>query len=101
MNHKTVFRKEVEDDIVLAYRWYEEKSIGLGEEFLRMFYTSVAEIERNPLAWRKVYKDFRRCLLKRFPYAVYYTAAKKEILIYAVIHGARNTVFTENLLDNR
>ena len=101
MNHKVVFRKEVEEDIVLAYRWYEDKSIGLGEEFLRIFYTSVAEIERNPLAWRKVYKDFRRCLLKRFPYAVYYTAAKKHILIYGVIHGARNTVFTKTLLDNR
>lgn len=37
MNHKIVFRKEVEDDIVLAYHWYEDKSIGLGEEFLRIF----------------------------------------------------------------
>ena len=101
MKLKIVFRKEVEDDILVAYHWYEEKSVGLGEEFLRMFYTSVSEIEMYPLAWRKIYKEFRRCLFKRFPYAVYYTAEKKEILIYGVIHGARNTVFTEELLDNR
>ena len=101
MKSTIVFRKEVEDDIDLAYHWYEEKSIGLGEEFLRVFYTSVSEIERYPLAWRKVYKEFRRCLIKRFPYAVYYTAGQKEILIYGLIHGARNTIFTENLLDNR
>ena len=101
MNHKMVFRKEVEDDLVLAYHWYEKKSIGLGEEFLRMFYASLAEVEKYPLAWRKVYREFRRCLLRRFPYAIYYIAEKNEILVYGVIHGARNTVFTESLLDNR
>ena len=32
MKYRIVFRKEVEDDIVEAYHWYEEKSVGLGEE---------------------------------------------------------------------
>ncbi len=30
---------EVEDDAVNAYMWYEAKSLGLGEEFLSVFYT--------------------------------------------------------------
>ena len=101
MTYKLVFRKEVEDDIVLAYHWYEVKSSGLGEEFIRVFRTSIAEVERHPMAWRKVYNEFRRCLLRRFPYAVYYTVKDDEILIYAVVHGARNPVFTEDVLDNR
>jgi len=101
MNHKIVFRKEVEDDIVLAYHWYEEKSSGLGEEFLRVFFTNIAEVRRHPLAWRKVYKGFRRCLLRRFPYAVYYIVKEDEILIYGVIHGARNPVSTGDILDKR
>lgn len=101
MKYRIVFRKEVEDDIVEAYHWYEEKSVGLGEEYLRMFRTSVAETERHPLAWNKVYKELRRCLFKRFPYSVYYTVSKKDIVVYGIIHSARNPVFTEQLLGNR
>ncbi len=81
MTYKLVFRREVEEDIVLAYHWYEVKSRGLGEEFIRVFHTCIAEVERHPLAWRKVYSEFRRCLLRRFPYAVYYTVKEGEILI--------------------
>jgi hypothetical protein len=101
MKFKILFRKEVEDDIITAFHWYEEKAIGLGEEYLRMFYTCTAEIERYPLASPKVYREFRRSLLKRFPYAVYYTTTEKEIVVYGVIHCARNPVSTEQLLDNR
>jgi plasmid stabilization system protein ParE len=101
MKYKVVFRKEVEDDIILAYHWYEVKSCGLGEEFIRVFHTCIAEVERHPLAWVKVYKEIRRCLLRRFPYAVYYTVKENEILIYAVIQGARNPVYTKGVLDNR
>ena len=60
MKYKIVFRKEVEDDIIPAFHWYEAKAIGLGEEYLRMFYTCTSEIERYPLASPKVYREFRR-----------------------------------------
>lgn len=68
------FLPEVEEDTIGAYFWYEEKAKGLGEEFLRVFYTTIAEIGRTSLIYRKVYKNFRRCLLKRFPYSIYFTA---------------------------
>jgi len=66
------FLPEIEDDAFTAYLWYEKKSRGLGEDFLRMFYAVAAEIQRNPLLYPVVYNEFRRCLLRRFPYAIYY-----------------------------
>ncbi len=69
------FLPEVEVDAINAYRWYEEKAVGLGEEFLRLFYTISGEIIRNPLIYKIRYKDFRRCLLRRFPYAIYPASA--------------------------
>jgi len=53
-----------------GYAWYEERTFGLGEEFLRMFYARANELSHNALLYRKVYGDFRRCLLRRFPYAI-------------------------------
>lgn len=67
------FLPEVEEDAIAGFTWYEEKAIGLGEEFLRMFYAYSAEISRNPQLFPKVYREFRRRLLRRFPYAIYYT----------------------------
>ena len=50
---------EVEEDAVSAYIWYEEKSKGLGEEFLRAFYASAAEIAQTHSLYPKIYKNFK------------------------------------------
>ena len=101
MKYKIVFRKEVEDDIYAAYRWYEEKSIGLGEEFLRLFYSSISSVKQYPLARQIVYRNFRRYLLNRFPYSLYYVIDDEEIIVYGVLHGARDKQLIEEVLDKR
>ena len=50
----------VEEDALAGYTWYEEKTQGLGAEFLRMFYAGTREMQRNPLLYPKVYREFRR-----------------------------------------
>ena len=98
MIYSISFLPEVEGDAINGYRWYEEKAIGLGEEFLRLFYAIAGEIIRNPLIYQIVYKDFRRCLLRRFPYGIYYRIDKQKIIVYALFHCARNpTVIKKNL----
>lgn len=98
MTYAISFLPEVEEDAINGFRWYEEKAIGLGEEFLRLFYAIAGEINRNSLIYQTVYKDFRRCLLRRFPYAVYYKVEGQEIIVYALFHCARNpTVIKRNL----
>lgn len=80
MNYTLRFLPEVEEDIINGYVWYETKAEGLGEEFFRMFYACANEILWNPLLFTKVHQDFRRRLLRRFPYAVYFTAEKDQII---------------------
>jgi hypothetical protein len=43
MKYSISFRPEVEGDALSAYHWYEDKSTGLGEEFLRVFYANAFE----------------------------------------------------------
>jgi hypothetical protein len=49
MTYSLSFLPKVEEDVIAGYIWYEGKSPGLGEEFLRMFYACAGEHPRNPL----------------------------------------------------
>jgi toxin ParE1/3/4 len=90
MTYNLRFFSEVEEDVVSSYAWYEEKSDGLGEDFLRMFYASTAAILRNPLLSPKVLGEFRRRLLQRFPFAIYFTVERDEIIVFGLFHCARD-----------
>ncbi len=89
MSYILHFLPEVEDDAAAGYRWYEEKASGLGDEFLRMFYACAGNIARNPLIYSKAHGQFRRSLLRRFPYAVYYKLEGNNILVFGLFDGAR------------
>jgi toxin ParE1/3/4 len=45
---------EAELDIAEAYAWYENRRIGLGEEFLGSVDASIERIRRQPLIFRCV-----------------------------------------------
>lgn len=81
---------EAESDVLDAYRWYEERTEGLGSEFLRAVDACLAFIKRNPLAYRQVHKDVRRALLRKFPYGLFYVVESDEIVVLACFHVRRD-----------
>ncbi len=101
MMHVLHFLPEVEEDVIASYAWYEEKVSGLGEEFLRLFYASAGEIPRNPLLYPKVYAEFRRQLLRRFPYAIYFKVEDDKIIVFGVFHCARDPHTIREKLQDR
>ena len=90
MTYALRFLPQVEEDAHSGYAWYEGKARGLGEEFLRMFYACAGEIPRNPLVYPKSYRQFRRCLLRRFPYAIYFRIEENQIIVFGLFHCARD-----------
>src|SRR5438105_3795056 len=79
---------EVKQQLSENYHWYESRRPGLGSEFLLSLEASIKFIESNPLACRKRYKNFRLCVIDRFPYGVFYLVSERQkiILIAAVYH---------------
>lgn len=71
-------------DLAKAVEYYETRSSGLGSEFLDEFEMTVSRICRFPDAWALVSLEMRRCLMRRFPYAVFYSRNNKEIVIAGV-----------------
>jgi len=51
---KLRFLPDVEEDAMAGYSWYEARALGLGEEFLGIFYAQVRGILHNPLMFPKV-----------------------------------------------
>ena len=76
-------------DLAEAYAWYQQKRLGLGDEFLGAVDACVERIRLSPQMYRTVYRSYRRANLHRFPYAVFYEPRPELTTVYAVIHSSR------------
>ena len=84
------FALEVEQDLSEAYEWYEARRGGLGEEYLSCVDATIQAICRFPLAHRKAHQEYRRALVRRFPYAVFYEYVDEILTVYCVFHTSRD-----------
>ena len=87
-----VVAPEAEQDLDEAYAWYEERRFGLGEEFLSSIDACVQFICRNPEIYEVVYKSYRRALVRRFPYAVFYDFSDGQVTVYCIFHTASRKI---------
>ena len=87
---RLVVREAAEADIAEAARWYEQRSLGLGSEFLRAVDVTLAEITRVPVRYPLVRGGARRALLRRFPYAVFFVATPELVSVFACLHARRD-----------
>ena len=87
---RLVLSPETEQDIREAYDWYENRRFGLGEEFLCCVDACLQRVCRAPELHAKVQQDYRRVLLRRFPYAVFYEYADDTVTVYSVFHTSRD-----------
>lgn len=90
MEAKLVVLREAADDIDAAYKWYEAQRLGLGNQFLDRFRACAKVLMRSPEAHAIVSGPYRRALLRKFPYAVFYTYQNNTVTVYAVLHTARD-----------
>lgn len=51
---------------------------------------AISLVQKQPLAFRLVHRTFRRVLLRRFPYALFYQFEEDRIVVVAVLHQARD-----------
>ena len=73
-----------------AWRWYEHKRQGLGDELRACVEVAISEVARAPLSWPKVRGDIRRRAVRRFPYAVLYVLEPQDVEVLAIFHSSRD-----------
>jgi len=85
-----ILASKAQSDIREAYVWYEEKAEGLGDEFLNCLDAAFSLVAASPHIYPVRFNIFRRILIQRFPYAVYFISDDRMIRIYYVFHTSQN-----------
>jgi plasmid stabilization system protein ParE len=87
---KLIIAPEAAEDLEDAYAWYERQRVGLGEDFLSRADACIQSTLRSPEMHRAVHENYRRALVRRFPYAVFYEYVNDTVIVYCVFHTSRD-----------
>jgi toxin ParE1/3/4 len=82
------------DELSEAADWYEERQIGLGDDFLTEVHKTAAQIQARPASFPWMLDvpaelSIRRALTRRFPYAIVFQQRREGLRIIAVAHAKR------------
>ena len=84
-------RTDAARDIEGAAFWYEARRPDLGVKFTDEARLLLGRIAENPLQFPIVYRQFRRALMHRFPFAIYFRVVGDNASVIAVMDLRRNT----------
>ena len=84
------FHPEALEEYLGAVAYYAAINSLLAESFIRAFESRMDDVLAYPEAWQIVEDDVRRCLVRRFPFGIYYCIEGDLIMIYAVMHMSRD-----------
>lgn len=81
-----------EKEIEKAWKWYEERQVGLGDRFLKEVTTRIRLIEQNPDRYPTRYKFYKETLVPVFPFLILYrlNRSKRSVRIVSIFHTSLN-----------
>jgi plasmid stabilization system protein ParE len=89
--HPVIFTPRARVELIEAQDWYENEASGLGRRFRVAVDAVVERISASPRQFPAIYKDVRRALLRRFPYALMFVIeADLTVTVIACFHGSRD-----------
>jgi plasmid stabilization system protein ParE len=90
MKSEIILLPEALADAHEAYDWYEGRSEGLGERFLTAVDECLSHIRRNPQMFEVAFKNYRRAIVRRFPYVIFYEYDGRAATVYSIFHSAQD-----------
>ena len=90
MSWHVSIRPAAKADLQQARDWYEQRREGLGDEFLIAVAETIIKLEESPQKFSIYYREFRRALVDRFPYKIFFTLEADAVIIFRILHAARN-----------
>ncbi len=90
---KIQFAPEASKDLDDAVAWYNAEKEDLGYRFAHVVDETILRAARYPYFNTEVDPGVHRALVKRFPYAVFYSVTDDVLMVYAVGHMHRMPFF--------
>jgi hypothetical protein len=82
---KVIFLLAAEVDIQMTYSQLEDYGEGVGDAFLRALDEEAQLIERFPFSCRLHIDNYRRLVMSRFPFGLFYVIERDRIAVHAVM----------------
>ena len=86
---KHSFHPAAREELLAAIAYYNSIEPELGMAFLEEIEAAIALAGNFPDLWMELGDGVRRCLVRRFPYAVLYTRESDRLYILAIMHTKR------------
>lgn len=98
MAYNLIVKEDADQDIAVAYLYYEERLEGLGDRFLRELQNRYNQLKENPKHYGFISvndpKSLRKVVVNHFPYLVVYQIIDEHVIIHAIHNSSReNTKF--------
>jgi len=87
---RLIYHPGDELELIKAARFYENRLLTLGRQFLDIADEAVTRIQTSPERFRVVEDEVRCLIMNRFPYSIYCRLSSDEIRILAVMHQSRH-----------
>ncbi|MEO1021510.1 MAG: type II toxin-antitoxin system RelE/ParE family toxin [Bacteroidota bacterium] len=84
------YHPEAAKELMSSIQYYEDKSVGLGAEFLDEVEAAIARASAHPKSGSLLTEEDRRILLIRFPFEIVYDVTDRKLTITAIKHMKRN-----------
>ena len=100
MSRKLIYLPEVARDVAKGKEYYEKLSHGHGGvRFETAVGQVVGQIEAGLVTHMRVFENFHRVLLPRFPYVLYYRLVEHKAVITAILYARFDPKTIENCLE--
>ena len=90
MNTRVILSLDAKVDIRSAVEWYYRIRPNLAFRFEQEILKTLLRIGQFPYRFRVTNGAVRQAVLKRFPYAVYYSLRSNVVSVTAVLHQRRS-----------
>jgi plasmid stabilization system protein ParE len=91
VTHRIRIAPEAEAELSAAALWYESKRAGLGADFVAAIDVALESIGERPLSFQvwRMEMPFRRHVVDRFPFVIFFTMTAEGLEVFAVAHAKR------------
>ena len=100
MSHALIIRRHAEHDMAEAGLWYETRRAGAGLHFIRCVDAAISLITRHPESGPVQFGPFRRILVPRFPFCVFYSIESDAVIVHGIFHSSRNPERIRRILES-
>jgi toxin ParE1/3/4 len=84
-----VFHPDALTEYAEAVKYYANQNREIAQAFINSIEDAVYRIRESATRYPEIDEDVRRCMTRKFPYAVLYTIEQDYLLIIAMMHCSR------------